>query len=595
MTRLSTATALGLILAASPALAEITPSSVWQQINSYYGTVGMTVQTEAVEEAGDTVTVRGLVLSQEAPDSSSTINLGDMVLTATGDGGVQIDLADQATTQISFQVPKSAAPMEAAPAEDGAADPANEAVPMDMPATDGAATDAADAAADAAAAAADAANQAAEAAAEAATDAANDAAEAATDAANQAADATDTAIAEPEMGTVTVDLTMSMPGETVTVREDGAANVYELNFPTTEIAVSRIETVDGDVIENPGKITVANFVGTQRMETDGGAKVTQSGTADSVDGNFAYEDDEGAAVGVFNLGTVAFNSDGVIPQGADMATGMSTGLAKAMEAGLDLKGDLKLGSMSIKLDVTDKTGESGPQPISISSTAADLGLNFALGGGNIAYSGGAGASNTEATIPDLPVPVSYASESSMFDIMMPIAPSAEEMPFKMVYGFKGLTLSDSIWGMFDPQTILPRDPANVTVDLSGTGKMNVDITDPEALRDPSVVPGEVTSLKINNVDISALGASIAATGELTSPAGGNLSTPLGKINGTLTGVNGLFDKLIQAGLMPEDQAMGMRMMLAMFAKADPANAEVMTSEIEFKEGGSIFANGQQVK
>lgn len=41
--------------------------------------------------------------------------------------------------------------------------------------------------------------------------------------------------------------------------------------------------------------------------------------------------------------------------------------------------------------------------------------------------------------------------------------------------------------------------------------------------------------------------------------------------------------------------MGMRMMLAMFAKPDEANPDRLTSEIEFREGGRIFANGQQVK
>ena len=86
MTRLSTATALGVILAASPALAEITPGSVWEQLSTYYETMGLTVTTEEVEEAGDTVTVRGLSLSQSDDAGSIDAQLGDLVLTATGDG-----------------------------------------------------------------------------------------------------------------------------------------------------------------------------------------------------------------------------------------------------------------------------------------------------------------------------------------------------------------------------------------------------------------------------------------------------------------------------------------------------------------------------
>lgn len=115
------------------------------------------------------------------------------------------------------------------------------------------------------------------------------------------------------------------------------------------------------------------------------------------------------------------------------------------------------------------------------------------------------------------------------------------------------------------------------------------------MADPTVAPGEISSVKINKIDLSALGATVSATGELNSPDGGDLTTPVGMISGRLTGINALFDKLSAAGLMPQDQAMGMRMMLAMFAKPDPDNADALTSEIEFKEGGSIFANGQQVK
>jgi len=59
-------------------------------------------------------------------------------------------------------------------------------------------------------------------------------------------------------------------------------------------------------------------------------------------------------------------------------------------------------------------------------------------------------------------------------------------------------------------------------------------------------------------------------------------------------VNGLIDKLAAAGLVPQEQVQGFRMMLAMFAK--PADgADSLVSEIEFREGGQVFANGQQIK
>ena len=49
------------------------------------------------------------------------------------------------------------------------------------------------------------------------------------------------------------------------------------------------------------------------------------------------------------------------------------------------------------------------------------------------------------------------------------------------------------------------------------------------------------------------------------------------------------------GIAPEQQMMGVRMMLAMFARPSQDDPEKLTTELEFREGGSIFANGQQVK
>lgn len=517
MTRLSTATALGVILASSPALAEITPSSVWEQLTGYYETFGLTVQTEAVEEAGDTLTVRGLVLSQKTPPGAPSaadvrMQFGDIVLNATGDGGVSMDLPDQSGMIVIMEIPKPASA-------------------LDTP-----------------------------------------------------ADAED-------MVSVTVELAMSNPGETITVREDGAANLYEYNFPSFEMAVSRIIADDGKIIENPGKLTLTNFTGTERLESGDSFKLSQTGAADELTMNVDYADEQGAAVVVATIADFAYSADSLVPTGIDLGANM----AAALNAGLDVKGGFKAGATDIKLDVTDNSGPDGAAPVAITSTADSFTLDFLIADGRIGYSGASGASSTDITVPDLPFPISYGAESAQFNLEMPASASPDPQPFTFAYGFGGLTLSDGIWGMFDPQSALPRDPADLTVDLSGMARLDVNIFDPEAMADPNVVPGEINSVKINKIDLSALGANISATGELNSPDGGDLTTPVGIITGRLTGINALFDKLSAAGLMPQDQAMGMRMMLAMFTKPDPDNADALTSEIEFKEGGSIFANGQQVQ
>ena len=55
----------------------------------------------------------------------------------------------------------------------------------------------------------------------------------------------------------------------------------------------------------------------------------------------------------------------------------------------------------------------------------------------------------------------------------------------------------------------------------------------------------------------------------------------------------IVDKLVAMGLIPEDQAMGARMMMGMFAV--PSGEDELTSKIEFKEDGGVYANGQRIQ
>ena len=70
--------------------------------------------------------------------------------------------------------------------------------------------------------------------------------------------------------------------------------------------------------------------------------------------------------------------------------------------------------------------------------------------------------------------------------------------------------------------------------------------------------------------------------------------PSGTANMMLVGANGLMDTLVSMGLLPQEQAMGARMMLGLFAR--PGDGEdTLVSTIEVKEDGQILANGQRLK
>ena len=61
---------------------------------------------------------------------------------------------------------------------------------------------------------------------------------------------------------------------------------------------------------------------------------------------------------------------------------------------------------------------------------------------------------------------------------MPVAVSEEPQDAALALRFLGLTISDQIWGMFDPAGVLPRDPATLVIDVAGKANWLVDVFDP---------------------------------------------------------------------------------------------------------------------
>ena len=90
------------------------------------------------------------------------------------------------------------------------------------------------------------------------------------------------------------------------------------------------------------------------------------------------------------------------------------------------------------------------------------------------------------------------------------------------------------------------------------------------------------------------GAELTGDGDITLDNSMGMPMPTGVVNVMLTGGNTLMDTLVGMGLLPEDQAMGARMMMGLFARPGEG-PDTLVSTIEMKEDGSILANGQRIK
>ena len=191
-------------------------------------------------------------------------------------------------------------------------------------------------------------------------------------------------------------------------------------------------------------------------------------------------------------------------------------------------------------------------------------------------------------------PLTFKMAESGMRFGMPIVPSEDEQDFGLRLSLQGLEVDPMLWGMIDPTGQLPRDPANLVIDIDGMATLLQDIFAPEFAEEMAGPPGMLNAVNVNRILLSLAGAELTGDGAFTFNNDAPMPMPAGVMNMKLTGGNGLLDTLVGMGLVPEDQAMGARMMMGLFAQ--PGEGEdSLVSTIEVKEDGSVLANGQRIR
>lgn len=524
---------LALTLGAGPALADVTPAQVWENLQKYSTDYGYQVSGD-VEDAGGTLTVTDAVFSMDSETGTSSVAIPQMTFQETGDARVRVVIEGDVALNSRFTVPAPADPVEEAP-------------------------------------------------------------EAGTDAPAEPAPA--------ETVEMTMTGTIKVPGNEMVVSGTPEDMLYEYTYPTLAFDVT-LPAEPGQDATIPVTGTVTGLTGSQRnVAAEGGTESTfdlkAAQAAMQIDSEMPADDPaSGAGGGTLNFQVALTN---LASQGSGKTPGQSfdlgTQMAEALAAGLTLDTTLTYESLEGSFDVAgkDDSGQDQSAKGSFATGASDIA--FRLSDAGLAYKAATADAKAEMTIGTLPFPISYAVRQISAEMVVPVSSGDAAQPFKIAYALEGLTFADAIWNLFDPQSQLPRDPASLTVDVSGDAVVTQDLFDPAMAQPQADTPPEAPfvpeTLTVNRIALDAVGAKADITGQLEF--GDNPNEPVGTLNGTFEGVNGLMDKLVAMGLVPEEQMMGMRMMLAMFAKPAEDNPDRLTSEIEFREGGQIFANGQQVK
>ena len=190
--------------------------------------------------------------------------------------------------------------------------------------------------------------------------------------------------------------------------------------------------------------------------------------------------------------------------------------------------------------------------------------------------------------PSLPVQGQLSVDLARAHYAMPMAPS--ERPDAMALGLAltGAVADERIWAQLDPEGALPRAPASLTVDLSGTVRVTRRI---DRLSPGAEPPFEISTIVLDEVAADALGANLQATGEVEvlQPVG----VPLGEIRLGVTGLAGLIRTLGRAGVLSPDMVTTAEAIMEVYLR--PAGGDdAWTAVIGFtREGAEV--NGLPVR
>lgn len=396
--------------------------------------------------------------------------------------------------------------------------------------------------------------------------------------------------------TFSVDILYAQTGLKMVVSGSPDDMTYDYTAEKLGLSLDNI-LVDGEAMPDEAlaaALEMFNLTGASRMQIGEGRTVDQSFTTANLTYDLDFEEPETGETARINgkLDQLVFEGKNVIPEGFSLADTQG-----AYAAGFAFDGTFTYGAGQTNIE-----GTSEGEAFSMASSSDGGRFAASIDAERLAYDVEQANTKVAITTADLPFPIELAMASVGLKLEAPIQASEEVKPFGFAMNLTDFTMSDVLWGMFDPAGALPRDPATIALDATGTAKVLLNVLDPavaETLDDSDEVPAELHSLKLNELLVSLVGAELTGTGDFTfdntnTEEFDGVPAPTGVANLQLTGANALIDKLIGMGLMSENDAMGARMMMGMMAVAGD-QPDTLNSTIEFTEDGQILANGQRIK
>ncbi|MEC7258868.1 MAG: DUF2125 domain-containing protein [Pseudomonadota bacterium] len=377
--------------------------------------------------------------------------------------------------------------------------------------------------------------------------------------------------------------------------------IFDFAMDRMTMALSQIDFEDKNDAEIDMTGTLDAYKGQMRVEIGSQVHTSLWGETGPQDVKFTMNGTGGETPGSMEQSSGHESSRSemtmVLPKGGMAFTNLAASLAQGMT--MDVKATLA-GYFN------NQTMQANGQIVSQQDQKSETyNIQMGLGGDGIKMVGDATGIDGTVTMPQVfPLPITYAAESAGGELSAPVSAGEAIQDASVVMNLNGVTLAETLWSMVDPNQALPRDPMTISLDMDAKVRNLIDwfnFTEVAKLDEASAPPAELHGLTLNALKVDMVGATLTGEGQMNFDNSdmetfGGFPAPSGTVDLALQGGNGLMDKLVEMGLLPEQQAMSARMMIGMFAKPDPdAGEDALKSTLEITPSGEVLANGMRIR
>ncbi|MCK0096968.1 DUF2125 domain-containing protein [Yoonia sp. F2084L] len=395
-----------------------------------------------------------------------------------------------------------------------------------------------------------------------------------------------------EDGTV-INIEVSQTNVDMIVSGDPDAMNYDVTADQYKIAF--VDAVNGDVTFGGDATLTANNVTASSTSTIGETRETSySATVDVIDMLVDFQIP--GSGGEYVAAAAKYNDLSVQGEVSMPVDVEQIAPGQLVAAGMTTAGGYIIESSDFVVDVNAEDNQ-----FAASGSTGQATFTVAMSDAAVAYDTAVDDLDLSMQSSELPLPIDINMARYGLSFEVPIAETEEPAPMGISFDLIDLTMSDGLWNLFDPGSILPRNPATIQLSLQGTVRAMLNVMDPEdqmAMAMGGGAPFEPETLVLETLNIDAAGALVTGEGAFTfdntdMQSFAPLPRPEGEAKVEITGFNTLLDNLVAMGVVPEQDVMGARMMMGMFARS--TGEDSMETAVEILPNGQVNVNGNRVR